>query len=133
MSAPRGFTLLEVLVALLILGLAVVSLIQLSAQGLRLVKVAGDQQQAVLLAERLARATEPLAPGVQSGQEGAMTWERRVAPVGVPDELSPPSGPPPELLALTVTVRWDAGRSLELASLRLAPRAAPDAPTEASR
>ena len=118
----RGFTLLEVLVAMLILGLAVVTLIQLSSQGLRLVKLSGDQQQAVLLADRLVRAMEPLAEGVETGREGPMTWERRVALLGTPDELSPPSGPTPELRALTVTVRWGSGRSLELASLRLVPR-----------
>jgi prepilin-type N-terminal cleavage/methylation domain-containing protein len=118
----RGFTLLEVLVAMLILGLAVVTLIQLSSQGLRLVKLSGDQQQAALLADRLARAMEPLAEGVETGREGPMTWERRVALLGTPDELSPPSGPTPELRALTVTVRWGFGRSLELASLRLVPR-----------
>jgi prepilin-type N-terminal cleavage/methylation domain-containing protein len=124
----RGFTLLEVLVATLILSLAVVALIQLSSQGLRLVKLSGDQQQAALLADRLARATEPLAEGVETGREGPMTWERRIALIGAPDELSPPSGPTPELRALTVTVRWGADRSLELASLRLVPR-----PSEAGR
>lgn len=122
MKAERGFTLLEVLVATLILSLAVVALIQLSSQGLRLVKLSDDQQQAALLADRLARATNVLDEGAESGREGAMTWERRVAVVGAPDELTPTSGPTPELRALTVTVRWGSGRSLELAGLRLVPR-----------
>src|SRR5262249_46488475 len=42
----RGFTLLEVLVAFAILAVAIVSLIELSAQGLRLLKVSGDHQRA---------------------------------------------------------------------------------------
>jgi prepilin-type N-terminal cleavage/methylation domain-containing protein len=121
----RGFTLLEVLVATLILGLAVVALIQLSSQGLRLLRHSDEQQQAALLADRLVRATEPLAEGVETGREGSLAWERRVVRRDAPDELSPPSGPTPDLLALTVTVRWGAGRSLELASLRLVPRALP--------
>ena len=50
-----GFTLLEVLVAFAILSVAVVALIQGFAQGLRLLKVAGDHQQAVLLADQKAR------------------------------------------------------------------------------
>lgn len=124
----KGFTLLEVLVATLILGLAVVTLIQLSSQGLRLLKHSDDQQQAALLADRLARAADPIAEGVETGQEGAMTWERTVAHAGAPDELIPPGGPIPELRALTVTVRWGPGRSLQLASLRLIPR-----PPEAAR
>jgi prepilin-type N-terminal cleavage/methylation domain-containing protein len=127
-KAGRGFTLLEVLVATLILGLAVVTLIQLSSQGLRLVKLSDDQQQAALLADRLARSMDPLTEGVETGREGSMTWERRIARMGVPDELIPPSGPTPELRALTVTIRWGTGRSLELGSLRLIPR-----PPEAGR
>ena len=119
MKAEPGFTLLEVLVATLILGLAVVTLIQLSSQGLRLVKLSDEQQQAALLADRLARAPEALAEGVETGREGALGWERRVALLRAPDELIPPSGPAPELRALTVTVRWGSGRSLELSSLRL--------------
>lgn len=122
MTAERGFTLLEVLVATLILGLAVVALIQLSSQGLRLVKLSDEQQQAALLADRLARAPEAVAEGVETGREGALGWERRITLVSAPDQLLPPSGPTPELRALTVTVRWGPGRSLELSSLRLGPR-----------
>jgi general secretion pathway protein I len=126
MRGERGFTLLEVLVATLILGLAVVALIQLSSQGLRLLKQSDDQQQAALLADRLLRATGPLAEGVETGREGPLAWERRIALRGAPDELSPTSGPAPDLLALTVTVRWGQRRSLELASLRLVPRSPGD-------
>jgi hypothetical protein len=113
---------MEVLVATLILSLGIVTLVQLASQGLRLLKVSEDQQQAALLADRLLRAPEPAAEGAQSGQEGAMTWERRVDRREAPEALLPPSGPSPELRALTVTVRWGAGRSLEAASLRLTPR-----------
>ena len=47
----RGFTLLEVLVALAILGVAVVASIQGFAQGLRLLKLAGDHQDAMMVAD----------------------------------------------------------------------------------
>ena len=53
-----GFTLLEVLIAFAILAVGVVSLIQLTSQGLRLLKVSGDHQQAVQIADRLARDTQ---------------------------------------------------------------------------
>ena len=59
----RGFTLLEVLVALAILGLAVVAVIQGFAQGLRLLKLSGDHQRAVLVADQKIR--EVLAPESQ--------------------------------------------------------------------
>jgi hypothetical protein len=112
---------MEVLVATLILCLGVVTLVQLASQGLRLLKVSDDQQQAALLADRLLRAPGPAAEGVQTGQEGAMTWERRVDRRETPEALLPPGGPAPELRVLSVTVRWGVGRSLEAASLRLTP------------
>jgi prepilin-type N-terminal cleavage/methylation domain-containing protein len=121
MSGQRGFTLLEVLVALTILGLGAVALIQLSAQGLRLVKQSDDHQGAILLADRLAKETAPVAEGLESGKEGALTWERRISRIGTPEALQPPSGPTPRLLALTVTVRWSRDASLTLATLRTAP------------
>ncbi len=113
----HGFTLLEVLVAMVILGLAVVTLIQLASQGLRLVALSAEHQQAALLADRLARETQVIAEGVETGREGPLTWERRITAVPLPEELTPPSGPAPELLALTVTVRWGHSRSLEVATL----------------
>ncbi len=120
MSRPAGFTLLEVLVALVILGLAVVTLIQLASQGLRLVKLSGDHQQAALLADRLARDTEVVAERVETGQDGSLTWERRISLLPTPDALIPPSGPTPVLLSLTVTVRWGQSRSLQVTTLRVA-------------
>jgi prepilin-type N-terminal cleavage/methylation domain-containing protein len=121
MSGQRGFTLLEVLVALTILGLGAVALIQLSAQGLRLVRQSDDHQGAILLADRLAKETARPAEGLESGKEGALTWERRIARVATPEALQPPSGPTPLLLAVTVTVRWNRDASLTLATLRTAP------------
>lgn len=119
MTAPRGFTLLEVLVAMVILGLAIVSLIQLTSQGLRLLKLSSDHQEAALLADRLARGTDPLIEGVETGHDGPLTWERRVIAVAVPDALDPPSGSAAQLMALTVTVRWGPSRAVELATLRV--------------
>ena len=114
----RGFTLLEVLVALTILGLGIVTLMQLSSHGLRLLGLSDDYQQAVLVADRVARATDTLREGVEGGQEGRFLWERRVALVPVAEELAPGAGPQPRLYALTVAVRWGSNRALELASLR---------------
>ena len=119
MSGARGFTLLEVLVALAILGLGAVALIQLSAQGLRLLTQSDTHQAAVLLADRLTRDVTPLAEGVETGNSGDLTWERRVTVVGTPDGLHPAEGPTPRLLALTVIVR-NRGVSVTVATLRAA-------------
>ena len=119
--ADAGFTLLEVLVAVVILSVAVVTLVQLASQGLRLLKLSSDYQEAVLLADRVARAAEASIEGVESGQEGRFSWERRATLVAVPDDLAPVGSASPRLLALSVAVRWGAGRTLEVATMRLAP------------
>lgn len=121
MSGRGGFTLLEVLVALMILSLGGVALVQLSAQGLRLVKQSGDHQSALLLADRLARQTPVLTEGVETGQDGSLQWERRIAAVATPDALRPPAGPAPRLMALTITVRWSPTAALTVATLRAGP------------
>ena len=117
----RGFTLLEVLVAMTILGLAIVTLMQLSSQGLRLLRLADDYQHAVLVADRLVRAVEVPQEGAETGREGPFQWERRVVLVPVPEELTPGAGPKPLFYSLSVAVRWGGTRTLEIASLRAVP------------
>lgn len=114
----RGFTLLEVLVALTILALAIVTLMQLSSQGLRLLHRSDDYQQAVLVADRIARSTDALEEGVRAGREGRFQWERRVALMPVPEELVADAGPQLRLYTLSVAVRWGRNQGLDLASLR---------------
>ena len=123
-----GFTLLEVLIAFAILAVGVVSLIQLTSQGLRLLKVSGDHQQAVQIADRLARDTQVNAEEetseatVETGEEGGFTWERRVTRVALPEELEPKTPVPgkevPGLYAVAVAVRWGHNHMVEVATLR---------------
>lgn len=101
-----------------ILGLALVALLQLSAQGLRLLRFSEDYQEAVRLADHLARGAETAAEHVEAGHQGTLHWERRVTLVPVPEELSPAAGPRSRLYAVAVAVRWGRNRTLELASLR---------------
>ena len=84
MRRGRGFTLLEVLVALAILSFAVVTMIQLFAQGLRLLRVSGDYQQAVLLADQKAREVETVREGIESGMRG-----QQQNLVGMKEQLDP--------------------------------------------
>jgi len=117
----RGFTLLEVLVALAILGLAVVAVIQGFAQGLRLLKLSGDHQRAVLVADQKIR--EVLAPESQReyGEEAGFRWERLIRGVDAP-ELVPQVGPPRwRVFEIAVRVTWDERRQVELATLRTVP------------
>lgn len=120
MRRQRGFTLLEVLVALAILSVAVVVMLQLFAQGLRLLKVAGDYQRAVLLADQKAREVELVREGVESGQEGEFQWERRATVVPVSADLTVFSLTPLRLFRVSVEVRWSGNRTVEVATLRTA-------------
>ena len=105
-----------------------VSLIELTSQGLRLLKVSGDHQQAVQLADRLARDTQVNADEVTSdatvetGEEGDFAWERRVTRVALPEELEPQTPVPgkevPGLYAVAVAVRWGRNHMVEVATLR---------------
>jgi type II secretion system protein I len=114
-----GFTLLEVLVAMAILGLAVTTMMRLSSQSLRLLHLSGEHQRAMLLADQLVRRTPADAEGVQSGEEGAYAWERRVAVVPVAKELIPPGATSaPQLRSVSVAVRWGKSRSVQLVTLR---------------
>ena len=120
MRSQQGFTLLEVLVALAILGLAVVTMIQLFGQGLRLLKVSGDYQQAVLLADQKLREVETVREGTETGPpEGLFEWERRSTVMPVPEELTVSGIAPLRLYRVTVEVRWGT-RSVEVATLRTA-------------
>ncbi len=126
-----GFTLLEVLIALAIVGFALVTLLQLSAQSLRLVKTSGDYQQAMVLADRLATTTQVTDEATDGGEEGPFRWERRIVLVPLPEELQPkeiiPGRELPKLFAVTVGVRWGQKQQLELATLRT-PTTAPPVP-----
>jgi general secretion pathway protein I len=112
----KGFTLLEVLVALAILGVAVVASIQGFAAGLRLLKLAGDHQHAMLVADRKVREVLSPEEGQQRGTEGALTWNRTTSAVPAP-ELAGATGATWRLYRIEVTVQWGT-RSVELTTLR---------------
>lgn len=113
-----GFTLLEVMVAMAILAFAVVTAIQLSSQSLRLLTLSGEHQQAALLADQMLRATDAREERVDTGETGPFAWERRIALIPSVKELAPASGIEPQLLSVSISVRWGANRHLEMATLR---------------
>ena len=116
MKSKGGFTLLEVLVALAILGIAVVASIQGFAGGLRLLKLAGDHQHAMLVADQKLREVMKPEAGHQSETEGAFTWERTTSVVPAP-ELAGATGPKWRVYRIEVKVQWEK-RSVEMATLR---------------
>jgi general secretion pathway protein I len=121
----RGFTLLEVLVALAILSLAVVAAIQAFAQGLRLLKLSSDHQEAMALADQKARETLSPVAGREEGTEGAFHWERTTKAVEAPD-LQPAGAATPRwhVYEIMVRVTWGGGRRVEVTTLRTVSAAA---------
>lgn len=113
-----GFTLLEVLVAFAILSIAVVAVIQGFAQGLRLLKLAGDHQQAVLLADQKAREVVVPVAGREEGKEGAFDWERTVTVVVAPDLVRTRATEKWHVYQIDVKVRWGETRHVEIATRR---------------
>jgi len=120
MSIGRaGFTLLEVLVALAILGMAIVVSIQGFASGLRLLKLSGEHQEAMLLADLKAReVTSPTQAGRDSGTEGAFTWEREIKQVVTPDLEVEGRVARWRQWEVDVRVRWGDHRQVSIATLR---------------
>ncbi len=125
--ACRGFSLLEVLVAFVILALTLGVFMRIFSGGLGNIGAAENYSQAITIAEsRLAAIgiETPLVVGEMSGEEAPRyTWRTRVekASPGVPGE--PGATPPLELYQVEVTVSWgDAQkpRSVHLTTLRAA-------------
>jgi general secretion pathway protein I len=129
MKREAGFTLLEVLIAFAILSLAVVAVVQGFAQGLRLLKLAGDHQQAVLLADQKVREIVIPVEGREAGQDGALEWERRVSVVAAPDLQRTPATAKWHVYQIDVKVRWGDKRAVEITTLRTsAEKTPPGAP-----
>jgi general secretion pathway protein I len=127
----RGFTLLEVIVAFALLGLALTLLLGSLSGGARQVRDAGLRTRAVLHAQSLlasAGVEAPLQVGSQSGEweQGRYHWQLQVQPWTEPraGEAEPTQSPgAPWLAELQLQVRWGDGERdrLEWRSLRLLP------------
>ena len=117
--AQSGFTLLEVLVALAILGFAIVVSIQAFASGLRLLKLSGEHQEAVLLADLKAReVTTPTEARRESGTQGPFTWEREIKQVVTPDLEVEGRTVKWRQWEVDVFVRWGDARQVTVATLK---------------
>ena len=122
-----GFTLLEVLVAFAILSIAVVASIQGFAQGLRLLRLSGDHQQAMLLADlKMREVVNPAEePDRKEETEGVFKWERTVTLVPAPDLTRTRATEQWRVYRIAVRVAWDEKRHVELATLRTSADKAP--------
>jgi len=129
----RGFSLLEVLAAFLILALVGTVLFRLFGASLNNVGAANDFSRATLLAEsRLAAAAavQPLQPASDQGvsDDGRFSWttkvEPYVAPDATPDQLRVSEAAAVTLWRVEVTVSWPGTlgntHSVALSTVRMA-------------
>lgn len=122
----RGYTLIEVLVAFMILALSLTVLLRIFSGGLRNITVSSEYSRAALIAESQLAAAEvgqQLSPGVARGNvDEKFQWTRSIR------EYSPFPKYSPAVTAtrayyVTVTVEWPHGdrtRSVDLATVHLA-------------
>jgi len=133
----RGFSLLEVLVAFVILSLVATALFRLFGGALNNASAADDYSRAALLAESVLAETAagPLREGGAQGSadDGRMRWTARVAPYRAPN-VNPDLEQQSETMqtrlyqvAVEVAFPGAAGgeRKFALATLRVAPKDAP--------
>ncbi|MEI2773023.1 MAG: type II secretion system protein [Candidatus Competibacter sp.] len=126
----EGFSLLEVLVAFVILSISLGVLLQVFATGLRNAGTADDYTQATLYAESILAAIgreTPLSEGQHSGPiNDRFSWRSTVAPYT--DDMPDPEKTHVRAYRVEVEVFWDGlvqTRSVMLETLRLTPVESP--------
>ena len=120
-SRDAGFTLLEVIIALAILGVTFALAMQLLAAGVRSAKAAEDYTHAALLARQKMGEilVKPAFEGSADGGElgGGFRWVSQAHPLPQEEDL------PAQLYRVWVRVTWPGRRgekSLDLITLRMA-------------
>lgn len=117
----HGFTLLEVMIALVILGLGFAMAMELLATGVRSAKASEDYTQAVLLAQQkmaevsVARTLTRAADAGELG--GGFRWVSEIQPLEQAEEL------PGRLYSVRVRITWPSRhgeKSVNLQTLRMA-------------
>ena len=137
-KAPQqGFTLLEVIVAVVIAALCLGALSQVFATGVRAAGTSSDYMRAMTLAQSLLAGVgveKATSDGSESGtsSDGRLTWTVTIAPEPT-DEAENPILPPLELKRVIARVvaaggndaPGNRGRTVELVTLLAVPRQAP--------
>jgi len=110
MSGERGFSLIEVLVSFVLLSMSLAVILQIFSTNLRAVDTVRKQTHALILAEsKLAELGNeiPLAPGEQSGESGAFSWQLTVSPYA--EDGDETNRIIHELYDVAMTVNWERG------------------------
>ena len=129
-QACRGFSLLEVLVAFIILALALGVIMRIFSGGLGNIGVAEHYSRAVAIAESKLVAVgveSPLTEGEITGEEEqGYSWRTSVQRYQAGEQPLEEAAMPVDLYQVEVDVTWDntatARRTLRFVTLRAAPR-----------
>lgn len=118
----KGFTLLEIIVALAIMATAVIVLIQLFGTTLRLASTSNDYNTAICLAGNILENTlnkENLESNYEKKDfiDGQHKWEVKALDYPLP-ELSQEIETPMKMVQVIATVWWK-GKKIELSTLKL--------------
>jgi general secretion pathway protein I len=138
MRSHKGFSLIEVLVAFVILSLVATALFRLFSGALGNAAAANDWSRAMLVAETqltVAASTQPLREASDQGNDadGRLRWQTKVAPYdppSTPDDIARASETmPTRLYRVSVDVHFpgDNGkeRTISLSTLKIAQRNPP--------
>ena len=124
-NGSRGYTLVEVLVAFVILAMTLTVLLRIFSGGVRNIGVSADYARAVLIAESQLEAAgidEPYHAGETRGiEDEEFTWTRSVSPY-LPSPGYAPTVNGLRAWHVEVTVEWphgDGQRSIDVSTVRL--------------
>ena len=120
-NGSAGFTLLEALIAIVILALSLGALLQLYGTGLRGIATIDNNLRARLLAQSVMAEVSydrRLQPGRLQGRLDQFAWTLSITPFDDGDPAPQLPGPW-TLHRLALTVSWPQGRRIELQTLRM--------------
>lgn len=127
LQTQRGFTLLEVVVAMAIVGLGVVTLLEIFSSGLRLGSRSSVRSEAVAYGRQVMDEALISRSGREGGEEGSFAeryrWKLQVRPVREESKL--PSSDLWELREIVFEMKYQEGdreKKIELKTLRLVKR-----------
>lgn len=126
MNGRRGFTLLEVMIAVSIAAIGIVSLLELFGGSMRLARASAEQTEAIVIASSVIDSVlwKPELPeGEDAAEIGPYRWTMRVEPVdpelgATGDEHLKEVSDSYELYEITVQVTWGESATPKTITLR---------------
>jgi prepilin-type N-terminal cleavage/methylation domain-containing protein len=127
--SSRGFTLIEIAIATAILGMAVVTALQVFGGSVQLARAAGRKSEAVMHAKALMDSVlwaPELVANVSHGDIGdGFQWQRTIRPAGPEDGIEDTEyRGDVKLAVVTVTVEWNEPsgvKSYTIGTMRVVP------------